>query len=116
MFESLKALGKKVYIVECLDQVYKNLLGTHARLSCEIRKIEEWIEQLEDIIRDLRNSDGKEEAQIIKDRWQAMKIEEVLELYKIARIKLYEVIDNIPEPIEPRPISSKGHHGGFGGF
>jgi len=99
---------KQVYIDACdrywkelavqqIDASYEKLFRLHSRLLTEIGSIEGQIDSLEKLVAQLRNSEGKDDQTIIKDKWQALKVEEVLELSRVVRLKLYELIDVTPE-------------------
>lgn len=53
---------------------------------------------MENLMDDLRKTEGKDEATIIRERWQALQFGKVLEQYNMALVKLDELLDAIPKP------------------
>lgn len=83
--------------VQQINDAYENLFKLHTRLLKEIKSTEEQIDGLEKLTDSLRSSEGKDDQTVIKDKWQAIKVGEILEHSRVVRLKLYELIDNTPE-------------------
>jgi hypothetical protein len=91
-FQSWRRQG----IPRWLSQAYHPLFDVHDRITREMLQLSHTVDFLEDLQKELRNPEGKDDKQKIKERWQALKLEPVLEHYRLTVEKLHEVLVNTP--------------------
>lgn len=96
MFTWLKQWWHTERINKWLEQAYDPLFAVRSRLEYERSVLILTLEFLIDLQKDLQLADNKTEEQIVKERWKALKIDAILEHYRIAILKLNEAIDNMP--------------------
>ena len=97
MWKELKVWYRK-------ESINRWVLEMHDPLFLLKEDLEKKREGLEDVmaflvtqIADLEGEEGKDEATIVRERWQAIKFRKGVEDYRIAIMKLTELIDNLPE-------------------
>ena len=98
MLERFKAWYRKESIIKWVDELYDPLFLMKAKLESKERvELEGMISFLADKITDLESKEGKDDATLVRERWQAIKFRKATEDYRIALLKLNELIDNLPE-------------------
>jgi hypothetical protein len=97
MFEKLKAWYRRESISKWVLELHDPLLLLKDRLEKTTRvELEGMAAQLAEKIHDLEAKEGKDDATLVRERWQAIKFRKAIEDYSIALLKLNELIDNLP--------------------
>jgi len=102
MFEWFKKKNKNTIHDRVLAHAYRPIFSVREICSFELLRLKTTREYLLELQKDLRKAEDKDEDQCVKDIWQAMKFDPIIEHYDLGIIKLQEVLDNLPErPPEP---------------
>lgn len=96
MFNWFKKLGREVSVVRWMSRGHDPLFDTRETCESEIIRLESTIDFWVDLQKDLRDPEGKDEQQVIKEKWQALKIDTIMERYRLTISKLKDVVDNTP--------------------
>jgi hypothetical protein len=113
MFEKLKKFLRDRAIPKWMAQAYDPLFASRDAFVNERLRIESTIDFFTDLQKELRATEGKDESQILKERWQALKIDTILERYQLTLSKIREVLDNTPEKPQDETHNLQYNH--FGG-
>lgn len=97
MFERFKKWRYKASVTKWLQQAYNPLFVARESIATQALLLSSTLEFLVDIQKKLLLPDDKTEAQMVRERWQANKLETTLEHYRLAIDKINEVLENMPE-------------------
>lgn len=96
MFKRLSKWLHKATTEKWLKQVYNPIFNTYELVEHEIFVLTDTLKFLEDLQKQLYTTENKDEQQLVKERWEAGKLNAVLEHYRLAIEKLKEALNNMP--------------------
>jgi len=106
---------KKWYHKECLrkwdKEAIHQLFRSRDSFSVIRQGLQDTINWMEDLVKELNSDMGKDVEAAIYDRWQAVKFNKTLDQYRTALMKLDELLVNTPErPPEPEQYDIEYYH------
>jgi hypothetical protein len=97
LLEQFRAHRREKEINKSLSQAYNPLFACRDRIVYEIALLNDIVVCFEHFQKDLLNPANKNsEHQKIREQWQGMKFDAIIEHYKLTIIKLQDVLDNTP--------------------
>lgn len=97
MFTNIKRWWYREKVNRWLLQAYDPLLAVRDIAVREHTTLVNTLSFLSDIQEHLQSSEHKTERQTVQDRWLALKLDPILEHYRIAIAKLNNLINDMPE-------------------
>lgn len=101
MFEKYKARQCQKDLKQALEEMYNPLFEFRKTLKLSEDQLVEIIGEFELVINDLLKAEGKDEATLIRERWQASQFSVALEQHRNVLLQLREFLGHVPEEPEP---------------
>jgi hypothetical protein len=98
-----KYMRRKKEIYKCMCEAYDPLFSFRTRLITELIWLAQFVQSLENLQADLNKVEDKDEEQIIRERWQALQFDPILEHYRLTLVKINEVLENTPDKPQEKP-------------
>src|SRR5271157_583684 len=107
MFDKLKKWYREACLRRWLREGYDPLFAFRKDLETKgLAQILGPLEWFEDLVKELRATEGKDEQQIIRERWQALQFERIIEHYQTTIEELDVFLDRIPKPpVKLKPLN-----------
>jgi len=111
MFERFKSRRRDKALAKWLSKAYDPLFESRYIVAREIVLLTQMVGYLVKIQNYLNDPTDKDDEHMIRGKWQALKIDPIIEHYKLAIEKLNEVLINTPSEPEEKETYNFDYYG-----
>lgn len=98
MFERLREIYRESSVARWIREAYLPIFNSRLIFEKELVTLDATANFLEDLAKELEDPIGKDPKTMIRERWQGMQVRKTVEHYRVAVLKLHELLENMPHP------------------